>query len=387
MAKKVQLALVCCLCACAAFAQNGWQVLTTNTNLNLLAVQAYSDDTIFMAGDDGILLKSFDGGATFTTHQNALNQIYTAVFFQTASIGFVGNGLGDVKRTTDGGQSFTAVSNCNCFIKSILFSSPIHGMYSGNDTYRSSNAGLNFVNISPFTPTNRFSSPADSVFVSYRYGIIKRSGDFGQTFTNDTVHTATNFQLVHTRFTSATHGYAMTSDGYLYETTNQGMSWSLAVIPATNLAISNFVFLDSLRGFLIAGNFKDHIYKTTNGGQTWTLDFIAPEVLDDIAVHGSVVYACGQDGYAVKNDFYTAIDEPQKPQAIQLFPNPATGTTRLLVSENSIGQTAYLKDLSGRILKTIPITSTETTINIDEYRAGVYLFCIDTGHVQRLIKL
>ncbi len=387
MKQKVHLAILCCFCACIVFAQNGWQQLTTNTNLNLLDVHAYTSDTIFIAGDDGILLKSFNGGATFTTYQNSGNQIYTATFFQTADIGFVANGNGDVKRTTDGGQSFSTVSSCTCFISNILFSDPIHGLYAGAfETYRSTNAGLNFVNISPLIKTNRLASPVDSVFVSYHQKTIRRSGNFGQSFTIDTIHTATNSSLVNVFFTSTLHAYTMTSDGHFYETNDQGFNWSLVNTAAANLVVSHFVFLDSLRGFLIAGNFKDQIYKTTDGGQSWTLDFTAPESILDIAVYGHVVYAVGDNGYVVKNDFFTAVTEPRNTIKINIFPNPATTAAHLLVSENEIGQTVWLTDLTGRIVKTMPLTSTETTIDLSECAAGVYMLRLGNA-VQQFIKL
>lgn len=375
--KKNILALVCSLSLAAATAQNGWNVLTTNTTLSLNRVQALAADTIFISGDDGILLKSFDGGGTFTTFQDTSQLIYTALHFLTADTGLVASGTGVIRRTTNGGQTFLNSGNCTCLITSICFTDSQVGLYSGlNGLYRSTDGGASFGS-TPLLITAipvGLVSPAPGIFIGHKSSVIRKSTDYGQTFSRDTIHTASNYPIVSTTFFNAQQAYAMTADGYQYYTGDQGSTWTqVNNAPLTN--IQTMKFLDSLTGYLIEGPLRNHIYKTVNGGQTWNLDYTSASAMESMAIKGNVIYICGQQGLALKNDSYTGLRENTTQHTAKIYPNPVSSSTAevtLQLPQNTGGQYT-ITDLSGRVMASGKLTGTATHISTATLAPGMYL--------------
>lgn len=388
--KNAALALLFTFPFVTATAQNGWNVLTTGTTLNLLDVQAFAADTVFMAGDDGILLSSDNGGGTFTTYQQPSQLIYTAVHFRTADTGFVANGSGTIRRTTDGGQTFSNAGSCTCYINSVSFTDAHTGLFSGiTGVYRSTDGGVSFGS----TPVNTgpafagISSPAPGIFMGLKNGTIYRSTDYGQTFSADTIHTATSFPLIGIRFFNALQGYAMTADGYQYYSGDQGGTWmQVNNAPLTN--VQRMTFMDSLTGYLIEGPQRNHIYKTVNGGQNWNLDYTSTSAMDDIDANNYVVYACGQNGLAIKNDSYTAVPEPTAAAGVILFPNPATGEQFLEFSAGRAGQPYTISNMQGQVLVQGALEGKKTRMPVNLLPAGVYVVQVSGGTpcTLRLVK-
>lgn len=388
--KKPTLTLLLGLLFFTAPAQNGWNALPTNTTLDLLHVQALAADTVFISGDDGILLKSFDGGGTFTTYQQPSQLIYMTHYFHTPDTGFVASGSGSLRRTTDGGQTFANSGSCSCLIKSICFCNSQVGLYSGlNGLYRSTDGGQSFGStpIIQFQVPEGLVSPADSVFVGYKTFAVRKSTDYGQTFDADTIHTATNWGIIGIHFFTPQQAYAMTADGYQYYSGDQGSTWTLVnMAPLSN--IQRMTFLDSLTGYLIEGPQRNHIYKTVNGGQNWNLDYTSTSAMESIDSKGNVVYICGQQGLALKNDSYTAVPEPAAATGVILFPNPATGEQFLEFSAGRAGQPYTICNMRGQVLVQGVLEGKKTLMPVNLLPAGVYVVRVsgETTCTLRLVK-
>ena len=305
-----------------------WQVLTTNTNLDLLGMQCMAPDTLIMFGDDGLLLKSYNGGAGFTSVQNASSLIYTAAFFRNIDTGFVGNGGGNIQRTYNGGSSWATTGGCTCFITAICFSDKQHGVYGGlAGTYISSDGGSTWS-----VPTGMpYCVPAemiafdDSVFMAIHHKGIFRSTDYGVNWSFDTLNITGNYYMTGMSFVDNITGFAISGDGQLFITNNQGMDWS-EVASSGITGGDGLLFTDLLNGYFISG--QHQIYRTTNGGMDWELDYTASEVLSDLGFDGHAVYACGQHGLALKKELVTLITDPDAPADFKLFPNPAGNEIR-----------------------------------------------------------
>lgn len=80
------------------------------------------------------------------------------------------------------------------------------------------------------------------------------------------------------------------------------------------------------------------------------------------------------------------LDEFAQEQLI-VFPNPATTTLTLMATSDLLGKSAEVTDVFGKIIRTINIDSTESTIEIDQLSNGVYFIRIEnTELVIRFIK-
>ena len=304
--------------------QNTWQIVPTNTTLSLLGLQCLGADTLIVFGEDGILLKSMDGGETFTIKQNISASVYTAAYFKNVDTGFAGTGYGSLLRTVNGGSNWTFTGTCTCFITGICFSDDQHGIFGGTaGVYRTVDGGASWfesTNIPYFVP-NRIAAFQDSVFVAIYGPSFYRSSDYGTIWSKDTVNSYSNYSLSGLSFIDEQHGYTISGDGHLFTTSDLGISWSF--LAATGISnVSTLLFIDTLTGYLVAG--QNYIYKTNNGGLTWTFDYAAPSLISALDADHHSVFAVGQNGMFLRKGLSTGIRPPLYGTMYNVYPNPAT---------------------------------------------------------------
>lgn len=92
-------------------------------------------------------------------------------------------------------------------------------------------------------------------------------------------------------FLDSTTGWAGTSVGAVYKTTDGGVTWSLAATAAPS-SVSGLTFTSASNGWLVAGDGK--LYKTTNGGSGWTSTTLQVD-----ALFRDVDFANANDGLVV----------------------------------------------------------------------------------------
>src|SRR5229473_1345081 len=92
----------------ASFAQSGWyQQAPYPTGNWLFAVATPDSSTIVAVGERGIIVRSTDGGETWTRQDSGTSNHLNGVSFVNASIGTATGGLGTILRTVDGGETWT----------------------------------------------------------------------------------------------------------------------------------------------------------------------------------------------------------------------------------------------------------------------------------------
>ncbi len=308
----------------SAGGQNTWQIVPTNTTLSLLGLQCLGADTLIVFGEDGILLKSMDGGETFSTKQNISASVYTAAYFKNVDTGFAGSGYGSLLGTVNGGSNWTFTGTCTCFITGICFSDDQHGIFGGTaGVYRTVDGGASWfesTNIPYFVP-NRIAAFQDSVFVAIYGASFYRSSDYGTIWSKDTVNSYSNYSLSGLSFSDEQHGFTISGDGHLFTTSDLGISWSF--LAATGISnVSTLLFIDTLTGYLVAGQY--YIYKTNNGGLTWTFDYVAPSLISALDADQHSVFAVGQNGMFLRKGLSTGIRPPLFDTMYKVYPNPAT---------------------------------------------------------------
>lgn len=376
--KKFFLATIILICNSNFLsAQNGWQVLQTNTTLEFLDIQCYSTDTLFLFGEDGILLKSFDAGNNFTTLQNASASIYTAGFFKTPDTVFVGNGGGNIVRSGNGGSNWGVTGGCTCFITSICFSNNQFGLYSSlGGVFTSSNGGNSWSAnaLNPFFNPNKFITLNDSVFVAVYHKSFYKSTNSGQSFNADTLPYNSNFYLYGLSFISDSVAFSSTGDGKLFKTTDQGATWNL--VADLGFSITDIVFIDSQNGFLISGNQQKEIRKTSSGGLFWSLDYTAASTIKELNYDGHHVFACGQNGMALRKEIFpTTINEQKGVTAIKIYPNPA-GDQLTVYNPQFSESKIYIIDILGRQLFSEDLNQQSEVINLKSFCHGIYFLRI-----------
>ncbi|MGD1006899.1 MAG: YCF48-related protein [Ignavibacteriaceae bacterium] len=88
-----------------------WKIIQTNYNSRLFSVQFFDTLQGFIVGDSGLLLKSTDGGKSWTVNSNFLNPYNSYPDFYSLSIynstsGWICGRYGLLMKTTDQGKTW-----------------------------------------------------------------------------------------------------------------------------------------------------------------------------------------------------------------------------------------------------------------------------------------
>ena len=367
---------VCCL-FCKSFTQTGWLSLETETEDALFELQCLGNDSLFMFGDYGTVLKSFDGGETFTDISYPTGAAGFAGFFINENIGFASGPLGEIQRTINGGEDWNIVDNCGCLITSICFANENIGLYSGlAGTFRSIDAGETWED-TPVTPgflANKIISNGPAQFIIISDSVVIKSEDGGINFEYITVNTLSNFPFTDMSFVDTEIGFVISADGLLFKTSDGGDMWNF-VENVGHTDIEAIVFTTENNGFIVSND--TIIYKTTNGGADWIQDLITPYKITNLEYDGAFVYANGFVGVAYKNEVITSLDEHNiSDQTFILYPNPATDQLFIKNPDVLTDINFSIFAIDGTCIKN-EILLNGNSINTSELLPGIYLIRIE----------
>ena len=196
------------------------------------------------------LLKTTNSGTNW--NDNGLLYTYNSVAFADSSIGYCVGEYGMIRKTINGGNSWTKLSTTNTnVLNHICCTGP----------------GICYT-----VGTN---------------GTILKTINSGTTWLPQTSGTTVSLNSAY--FLNSTTGYIVGSDGKILKTTN-GSTWTPQVSGVTNYLLSVF-FIDANIGY-ISGSFGK-ILKTTNGGTTWNV--LNSGVTQDIE---NIFFIAQDTGYA-----------------------------------------------------------------------------------------
>lgn len=206
---------------------------------------AANASVLVAAGAGPMLMKSIDGGQSWTDLVKGRTDSWKSVHFLNKEIGFVGAGKFDgalIWRTENGGDTW---QDANCEMTELF--SPVES--------------INFL-----TPLNGFAA--------FRNQQILRSTDGGLNWTLK----ETGFPYSFANVTISPDGviFLTSLDAKMIKSTDGGENWiEISPVLEDGLVFDNeLVFVDGLTGFMNLKNSSagiDAILKTTDGGQSWTM--------------------------------------------------------------------------------------------------------------------
>jgi photosystem II stability/assembly factor-like uncharacterized protein len=212
-----------------------------SVNINTLAKSSFiNQDTGWIAGSNGIILNTNNGGLSFSQQNSGTSQYISSISFLDEFNGFAagGDSSGIVLKTINGGITWTPELN-NIEKQRALY----------------------FFN-------------KDMGFVAGDSGIMRKTTDAGQSW--NIINTGFNFSIYDIQFVDNNIGYACGANGRIIKSTDGGQSWT----PLSNTMPQNFNdaylsldFLDANNGYLGGFSYSDssgYVIKTSDGGQTWS---------------------------------------------------------------------------------------------------------------------
>lgn len=213
---------------------NNWIPLTTNTIGGIYGIDAADELNVYASVTDGTILRSTNGGASFTGVSVSANQLLT-VDFSSRDTGYVSGQGGVVYKTTDAGLTW------------------------------------NFLNA--FTLNNFWDICAlnnNELYLAAYYGTLRKSANGGGTFKSAF---GNNYLFEDIQMINKMIGYTCGLDGILNKTTDGGNTWS-AQISNTTESLNEIFFLDANTGYAAGTN--GLLLKTTDGGDNFNVAVISP---------------------------------------------------------------------------------------------------------------
>lgn len=237
---------------------SGWQWGNPLPQGNTLRAASFAGGSGYAAGDFGTLLKTTDGGTSWSGLPVGTLQGLSVVQAVDGDTVVAGGGC-VARRSTDGGRSFTSVA-----------------FASVESSCRAELRDLSFVT-------------RDAGFLLLRDGSVLATTDGGTQFAPRTAVPETpkaggSSDPGALAFLTADKGFA-TSGGRIFRTLNGGSSWR--AIEPSGPALNRLWFSDAQHGFAVgqAGRFL----RTDDGGETWAAKSVAPggQALTSISCNSS----------------------------------------------------------------------------------------------------
>ena len=416
--KNIITKLLILVLANTAHAQITWTEITTPTSKDLNSIQ-FVDSQVGFASGDSVLLKTIDGGATWTNMildslPNNINQtldILDMHWFDEYYGLIIAGPWGGFYETTDGGLDWEPIGTANagfCQTSALYFFDEDYGFAGG--------AGC------------------------FEGHIIDRFENGTWSTTNNPNDWNTNNWVTSIEFKNDLLGFAGTSMGTLLRTEDGGLNWDTIPNTAGDSAITDFVFYgaDTIRATHRNPNQWGGMI-SIDGGETWTWDsetatFFYPRMnaahingngttflggeesntnsmgvifdnsgefwnwgsidkpINDITSYGdSITFLVGDSGAIYTNVSPTALGITQN-QTIEfnLSPNPADGHIQITGLNNEI-LSYTISDVSGRRVSEVEKRFWgQSEINVSNLTEGCYFLNLRTEQGQgtkRFVKL
>ncbi len=265
-------------------------VSINNTSSSVFFVDANNGWVVSRGSTNEKVLKTINGGNTWTAKLSNANLQLNKAFFINAMTGWVvgDNGVsanGKVFKTIDGGENWseqTLVGSSVVTLYDVQFVNTTTGLtvgaggkifltIDGGSTWNSQSSGITDHIYSVFF------LDVNTAWCTGANGKILKSTNGGINWTQQTSGLTSNIRDVF--FLDANNGYAVAENTNILKTTNGGTSWT-----AQNLGLSsvggsitllNIKFFDTNNGIALGFDSLRGIYfTTTNGGTTWTPNYL-----------------------------------------------------------------------------------------------------------------
>lgn len=283
------------------------------------------------------------------------NEYLWKVRFVNTSIGWVLS-QNHMYKTTDGGVTWTAKDTAvgagqSLYVvdANIVYYSTYDGVnVSTAKTRRSTDGGSTWK-----TVDSTYLSCTDMKFVTPELGfevggisgtkvnsVIKKTTDGGATWSSIFSDSKQQSGFEGVTFPDTLHGWTVTYNGYVYQTTNGGDAWSLqdSIRPqsGTWLPVRDIKFFTPDSGWAVGGISGTMIIsKTTNGGDSWISATSGGSSLREIQLLDSRIGWC--IGTQYEPGIYGTVDGGQHWQSQGIIPNNSFGFESISIVNNQIG--------------------------------------------------
>ncbi len=405
------------LCIAALSVHSQWTPQNSTTTQNLYNIKFLNENYGIAVGDSGTILKTIDGGNTWTSLPFSAEDNFRDVDLlgnDTIFVSSVNATSPTIYRSTDGGLSWQKVLLDGLPI-SICTTEDDHIFAAASLIYESEDAGENWLNEYDFGGTT---VPFTIQFVNKETGhvganvggfatysaIMVRTVNGGKTWHELDVFSFPNAAaLTAFSFTDQDTGFLFMNLFNLFSPNDSsqlirvhdfqltplfGDSLWMFDYDSLNFNFPDYVndckFFSSKVGYAVGNN--GIIFKTTDDGNTWMNDYTGDNALFAIdMIDENTGYAVGEEGTILKLGFGTALNSPENfIQELSIFPNPSAEQSLLqfYLSKNAMVQ-IIIRNSSGKIMeemsKSLLKGNHSLILKTSSYREGLYMVQMSDG--------
>ncbi len=252
-----------------------WKVLRVPGGGDLVDAAFPNASDGYTVGDDGVLRKTTNGGATWSSLDAGVSTGTSLSATSPTNVLLIGP-VG-IRRSTDGGQTFTKVA----------------GTVKPATSAKHAKAGPKVASLK----LGRSLTVGKNVF-AWSKTVAVESTTGGRSW--QTVPLPARTAIADLSFVSPSTGYVLDRAGDVLATRNRGRTWTK--LPAVGLTeIANISFSSPRVGVVALGpasGLGADVLATTNGGTTWQPEVIDGAVANEAGSFGSVLATPGHDYYA-----------------------------------------------------------------------------------------
>ena len=247
-----------------------WSEQTSPTVQNLEGVSFTDSNNGTAVGWWGTIIKTTNGGTTWTFQTSGTEEELYAVSFADANNGIVVGWFGTILRTTNGGATWTDQSGIGNALYDVSFIDSNIGTIVGNSgtILRTTSGGIAWTAQNGITTKDLYAVSFTDVNNGTAVGM---HGTTVRTTNGGADWAAQSFgekeDLFGVSFTDANTGTAVGATGTILRTTNGGTTWT-AQSSGTSNTLNSVSFTDANNGTAVGDS--GTILRTTNGGTTWT---------------------------------------------------------------------------------------------------------------------
>ena len=185
-------------------------------------------------------------------------------------------------------------------------------------------------------------------------------------------------------FPDSLHGYAAyngwtgITPAAVIRTQDGGQTWDTLSFTIQNESIFDLAFSSPDTGYAVSTS--GFIYKTTDAAQSWTLDFDADTSVYAIDIHDQFVWACGLTGLTLKNNLSTGIETINTIGQYSIYPVPAGNELFIRANSQQNNETTIrLFDSCGRFCFENRMHGSLENISLENIPGGVFILELNDG--------
>jgi photosystem II stability/assembly factor-like uncharacterized protein len=374
-----------------------WVSQQSGTSQNLYAVHFHNRNIGWIAGSNGTILKTANGGTNWSLMESGTKEHLKSIYFSDLDRGWAAGTKGIILQTTNGGITWIKqISGSVKDLEGIAFYDSNIGLAVGDHgtILKTENGGQNWMIRDSQVYTHLYSIQfidSNYAWIAGSAGTILKTSDTGENWN----HMGKNLYawFFNCNFIDENKGWAVGACGVIKKTTDGGNSWEMQN-SNTSEHLASVDFINENEGWIVGSN--GIVLNTIDAGVHWNLQYCGANLtLYDVCHFDRInAWAVGDYGNILKYGYITTsvtIDSgfykifPKELTLYQNYPNPFNQSTNIgfyLPVSQSITLTIY--NLLGKKVDMVVNELLEKGKHIIQWypenqSSGIYIYRLETG--------